>query len=276
MPELIADSSFDINRSYEYHLSIQVSLDGFSFFIVDSQQNKLVAFKYENLKISSENFLARRMAEWFNSEELLRQNYKKTSAVVFEKKAALVPEIFALHEKNQSVLAFLYPLAKNETITENRINNSGKVLYFALSQQLQEMLNSRLPECGIYHPLTLIAENLPLLPANSQKGLFLLFQRNSFFFLFFDENGVAMVNSYPFYHENDVIYYVVSAMNQLGISAQKTQIFLAGSIDEKSSVLNALQKPFKTCELYNTVKNVQVAPEWLTGMRHQFIALLQK
>ena len=51
MHDLVTEESFDLEKTYEYILSIQVSLDGFSFSILDITRKKYLALKsYPNIK----------------------------------------------------------------------------------------------------------------------------------------------------------------------------------------------------------------------------------
>ena len=45
MYDLVNETGFNLEKSQEYILSIQISLDGFSFSVVSPSDNKLLAFK---------------------------------------------------------------------------------------------------------------------------------------------------------------------------------------------------------------------------------------
>jgi hypothetical protein len=85
MNALTTDPAFDINRTEEYKLSIQVSLDGFSFSVVHVHENRLLAFGQFPITVSSESFLGRRFTEWLNEVECCKKNIPKFSFITFQK-----------------------------------------------------------------------------------------------------------------------------------------------------------------------------------------------
>ena len=72
MSELVSYEWFDIEKTYKYILSIQVSLDGFSFSVLSQHEDNVLAFKTNQLKISSAALIPRRFNDWLESEELLK------------------------------------------------------------------------------------------------------------------------------------------------------------------------------------------------------------
>ena len=94
MFEFDTDAAFDIEKTSEYILSIQVSLDGFSFSVVHPGNNRILAFKHTPLKISSESILSRHFESWTSTEDLWTKPFRKTRLIVFSPRFSLIPEIF--------------------------------------------------------------------------------------------------------------------------------------------------------------------------------------
>ncbi|HPR85643.1 MAG TPA: DUF3822 family protein, partial [Prolixibacteraceae bacterium] len=54
------DDSFDLKNAGNYHLSIQIGLDGFSYCILDTRINKYLAFQNIPLAVIKPQFLSRK------------------------------------------------------------------------------------------------------------------------------------------------------------------------------------------------------------------------
>ena len=94
MHDTFVDNSFDLENSINNILSIRVSPGGFSFSVVNLQNNKLLAFNHSTLKISNEHFIPRRFGEWIDSETILQNKYGQTHVYVDTPKFTFVPEPF--------------------------------------------------------------------------------------------------------------------------------------------------------------------------------------
>ncbi len=272
MHELITDKSFDLNKTNEYKLSIQISLDGFSFFIVTAENN-LVAFKNSSLKISNENFIARRFEEWAQTEELLQKNYRHIEVVFFTKKFTLIPEKYFSRERLSTVFQQLFGKAANEQIVENYNEQFQHHLCFAMPQLFYNQIRQNFESCDFLHPAHLLSKLCSGLNFKN-FGLLLLFGENKFYFLLSDGNHILLANNYSFVHVNDVVYYVLAALNALEIPAQKTQVYLAGITKPYDETEANLAVYFKEIEYLKPKSAVNFNSDIFDFGTHRFVALL--
>jgi len=75
----IVDETFDLRFASEYHLSIQVGLDGFSFCILDVRRKKYIALRHIPLLEGKLQFLTRKVETIFEQEEKLNTTYQSVS-----------------------------------------------------------------------------------------------------------------------------------------------------------------------------------------------------
>ena len=156
MSELVSIESFDIEKTYEYILSIQVSLDGFSFSILSQHENEILAFSTNQLKISSTALIARRFNDWLESEELLKKPFKKIRVVVFSQKFTLIPEEYFREGLKQEIPPLLFGEDDEHEIAENAIGELATRLIFALPTGLNKVISEQIGECEIVHPVKII------------------------------------------------------------------------------------------------------------------------
>lgn len=272
MYELITDKTFDLKKTNEYKLSIQVSLGGFSFSIIQPEENRLLALKNSPLKISNERFIARRVSEWIESEEILQQKFSEVRVIVSTGKFSLVPENFYLAEKNKKITGLFFDSDNNTKIVENRIDPFNLHLLFTLPDQLENALKGSFNNCSFLHPVKLMIEQLPEI--KSENGLILLFEATSFFIILFDKNQLLMVNSFKITHANDILYYVLTSMKQMKIVAGKTQLFIVGQVIQKEETESRLKDYFKSVELLNPNSSLNFDPELFKYPLYPFITLL--
>lgn len=243
MFDFVKDNAFDIEKTSDYILSIQVSLDGFSFLIAHPEEKKILAFEYSPVKISNEILVARHFKEWIFSKDLFRKNYQKIQIVVFTSEFSLIPETFYHENLVKEIPPVLF--GKNEEVetAENFIKKLNSRLIFQLPVGFYELVTQFFGLCEIIHPLKLVLNNLP--PLQKKYAMVLLFNPNYFYAVVYEENKILLINNFKMSHTNDVVYFVLNTLGQLKISISDTELFLAEGTKNYSEFENALQPYFE-------------------------------
>jgi hypothetical protein len=223
------DDTFDLENTKHYNLSIQVSLGGFSFSIVDPQKNQLVVLKHIPLKISSEVFIARRLTECIETEKLLQNTFQKTKIIVFTEKFTLIPEHLFVAEEKKNMLHSLFEISDENRIEENSLEKFKTKLLFSLPDKLETVFGENNPGFSFVHPLSVIAGQLP--PIKKEYGLVALFE-HAFLYTFFYKNAeILHANRFSIKHMNDAVFFLITIFNQLKINRNETELFVAGSLN---------------------------------------------
>ena len=249
-----SEASFDLEKSYEYILSIQVSLNGFSFSVIlPSEENKLLAYKNISIKISSNSLLNRHFTEWLKTEAIIHNTFKKTRIIVSNEFFALVPEDFF-----QESLKTLFPhLLFDEKIkvemAENVIPSLNAKLVFALPIGLNETIQSHIGECEVIHPVKLVLNHLPEI--SNENGLVLFFDVKNFYAVLFNKQTVLLTNNFKIAHATDVMYFVLTMLKQLNISINTTKIFHTGLLENNVEFEGILKNTFSDIIQLDTIYN---------------------
>lgn len=265
MHELITDAHFDLEKTKDYILSIQVSLSGFSFSVIHPNEKRLLAWQHTPVTISSEKFISRRFAEWLKTENLLQQTYKETRIIVVSEKFTLVPETFYNEQYKREIIHPVLEIDATEIIGENRIETFETRLLFAIPAQLETIIEHSI----LQHPIKLLIETRPEI--NAENGLILWFNSGGCYFVLYNKKQILLANHFKITHENDVIYYVLTALKQLNIAPDKTELHVAGESVEKDSTQNILKKYFTHVELLNPKSEIQINTEIFEQPVHPFV-----
>lgn len=244
----LSEESFDLEKTYEYILSIQVSLGGFSFSVVCPTENRLLAFKTTPLKISSPSLIARRFDEWYRSESLLHHPFKKTRVIVFGDKFTLVPRHLYKNNTASEITGLLFDSNQTPELAENLVEKIDAKLLFSLPNGLNEAIRRIIGECEIVHPAKALINAFP--ETAKPHGLVVLFNENSLYLLLANRNKVLLANSFRINHANDVVYFVLTTLKQMGISSKSTSLIVTGKSGKHGESLSLLEKYFPGTERY--------------------------
>ena len=243
MFDFVTDNAFNIEITNDYILSIQVSLDGFSFSVYHSAENKILAFQYSPIKISSINLVSRHLQEWINSTEIFQHSFKKVSVVVFNHEFTIIPELLYQNDLKKAIPDYLFEKKDNLEIAENFIEKLNARLTFVLPSGLNQVLLDFFGLYEITHPLKLIINQLP--QSYNKHAALLLFYVDNFYAIIYNSDKILLVNNFKMGHANDVVYFIVNALQQLKITPLDTELILAGSNKNTDDFSKALQPYFE-------------------------------
>ncbi len=271
MHSFITDHTFDLNRINEYHLSIQVSLDGFSFLITDSGGNKLMALKKIPATIGSEKFLPRRFADWIASETIFEKRFGSVNILYYTPKFSLIPSPWFEKKKQNTLSDLLFGHGNNAQIIHNSIEPAGAELIFSLPEALKAQFDQQFENHTLLHPATvLLQKNHPLF-APDKSGLTLFFAPDSFLLFLYKNGSLALANSYHFKHPNDVVYYILTALRHSGMAPKKCKLLLSGEIYPKEETEVLLKNYFN--QIGFLIPEIQSDPEIFKDPLHPYIVL---
>lgn len=242
MFDFITDDSFDIDKTKQYILSIQVSLDGFSFLMIYPGENRIVAFKNTPLKISSENLLARRLKEWLESEVLMKKPFESVRVLFFAESFTMVPGEYFQEEYRQDLTSVLFNENAGTRIVKNKIDSLNAHLIFPIPADIIDTFHHFFPEnLEITHPVAKIIQRPP---ESKKKNIAVIILSGKYFFMTVTRNNTLLLaNSFQAIHQNDLVYNVLNAFQQLETARSETDLYVAGSLKQKTEI-EVLLRPY--------------------------------
>jgi len=224
----IVDDTFDPNISSSYFLSIQITLDGFSFCTLDPIRNKYI--QIQHIKFKQNIPLYSQVEDCFNTIEKLSLPYKKTMVLLPTKVATIVPTPLFDEENASKWLSFTNKIPENNTVKNNKIKMADAYNIFTIDKDIEYILTRQFPHPLFFHQYTPIIEgNLTTNMSNNQQTtLFINLTTEYFDLLAFGKNNLKLCNSFPIKNENDFIYFTLFTYEQLKLNPSETEIILSG------------------------------------------------
>lgn len=244
MQNIVTDNSFEKEKSTNYKLSIQCSLDGFSFSVVCSKHNKLLAFKHSPVQVSNRNLLPKRFEEWLETEQILKLNFLSTEIIVETPDFTLVPKTFSEETFLEKNVSFLFRHKQNHEILKNDITDIDAVLWFSLSDSLKTICNKHLKNLVFTH---VVAKLLSKTSINSecQNKLVALPYSQLIYIVVIKDGKLQLANSFVARETSDWLYFTLSAAKNCQLNAAETEIICHTEFDNFEELNKQLKKYFK-------------------------------
>jgi len=250
MFDFIADDSFEIEKTNQYKVSIQVSLDGFSFLAIHAAEKRVVAFKNTPLKISNEKLMVRRLKEWLESEDFFKNSFNEVRVFVFTENFTIIPEEYNSKETQQDLASVLFHQDLDFKLIENKIEPLHARLYFQVQSDITEVLQHFFGNSECFHPVTKLLQ----IPFHSNKrNIALIVSMKKYFYLIVKRNNkLLLASSFLYSHQNDLVYNVLNTFQQLETARSETDLIIADVISDSNEIKSLLHPFFENISMLKT------------------------
>jgi hypothetical protein len=250
----IHDAGKNLTYSGKDFLSIELSLDGFSYCVLDTDRFRYVLLESFSLgNISDYAQLAIVLEDFVRNRKILTSTYQRISIVFVNPLVTLVPsELFAYSEKNE-YLDFNVRRDDAYEVRVDKLYNLSAYAVYPFPRVLLQKINYLFPGCRIRHMSTSLIENLTYLVRYGKVNpkLVLHVQAKHFEIVIFDQEKLSFFNSFRYQTWDDLFYYLFFVLEQLGLQAEDLDTMLFGEVSRKSEF-------YKKIKLY--VKSLSFGP----------------
>lgn len=250
MPDFITADSFDIEKTNQYKLSIQVSLDGFSFLAVQPSEKNIVACKSTPLNISTDKLIARHLKEWLENEEFFRNDFQEVKIFIFTERFTIIPDDCYSDEFSHELVSVVFDLNDEYSVKKNKIEDCNSHLYFPVHNDINEVLQLFFPKTRCFHPVNAILQ-IPMQPGKRNNSVIITFTKN-FYLIVKRNNKLLLANTFQVSHKNDLIYNVINTFQQLETARTETDLFIDGVFSDNSEITELLKPYFENISSLKT------------------------
>ncbi len=248
MQKLTQKSNKEIISEHK-SLSIQVSLDGFSFCIKDIPVNEiLVLSEYAfSEKLLSPNLLADKINYAFENDKDLQIDFDKIIAVHENRLVTQVPNTFFDETQLKAYLQYnIKTLASDFFAYDNIATIQAKNVYVPYVN-INNFLFQNFGEFEFKHHSTILIEQLSKLYKDEEQVMFVNVTYTTIDIIIFNKSKFTLFNSFSYRCKEDFIYYILLCAEQLEMNVHQFQLYFLGNITSE----------YETYKMtYEYVKNV--------------------
>jgi hypothetical protein len=167
------------------------------------------------------------------------------------RKFTLVPAPLYDPGKKEEYFTFNHILDESNTVIVNKLRDPDAYIIFAVSKNLNEIINSSYPGILPYHHIKPLLEHI----SHSRKSvngnyIHIHVEREFFNLIIFSHNILKFCNTFIYRNINDILYYVMNAFKNLDIKQEETIFFsgLTEKYDDLSSNFSIYVRNIKFAE----------------------------
>lgn len=222
-------------------LSVQVSLNGLSFCVLDVIENTILLLK-EDLFPSQKNpiEIEQRIRETFDTTSLLQEDFKKVNLIHNNNICTFVPKGLYSEEHLTDYLKFNNKIFESDFIVSDEIVTKDIMSVYVPFVNINNYFFEQFGSFEFQHSATLLVKNLLHQTANTSTKLYCNISAGVFELIYIKNGQLNLYNSFDYTTSEDFMYYVLFTLEQLQLSTETIDFILLGDIgleDELYSLL---------------------------------------
>lgn len=241
------DKTFDITQTNLYHLSIQISLDGFYFSVLDIPRGKYVLLNGHHLFLKRNKLLLRSVRQIMEEDEMFGKSFKSVEILFGSRRFTLVPQAFYGRASIEKYLWFNVGPEKGSIVVRNPLTMAECSLLYDIPQNLHDYLVGKYPKVTIKHNLVpLIEKSLRKNKPNGERSqMHLNFFRDHFEMVIINGSKLILANSFSYRTDRDILYFVLYTYDQLKLAADSCELIIHGHLPQVAPVYHMFKKYIK-------------------------------
>lgn len=222
-------------------LQVEIGEKHVALQVYNSEQKNITASEYFQLKKNVFLFLDEVLTEVKYNTILLDKMYSKIKVSVLQPEALLVPmPLFDTNEAKENLRRIFK--AEANSFYNDMNAKAAIVVAYSLPAITERTINDNFYNAEICHSYSAVLSNLNTY--NNDSFFKVIFHGNYFVFAAVKSNQLQILQTYNYVAAEDVLYYLLAVQQQLGFSADDTQLFISGLINQDSALHKLLQQYF--------------------------------
>lgn len=230
-----------INNITQQEISIQVSLNGFSFLIKSSETQSCLLFrnyKFDKLQLIDE--LIRKIEQKIVEDQYIKAEFSKAELIFISQKATLVPSEFFDTKHLKKYFEFNHNLNELDELHYTHIPAINAYNVFSVPNYLTNIFYD------ISHNITFKHQATSLISYGyniaSTKNTILINIHSGFFdIVIFENKQLLLYNSFQYTNSLDFLYFFLYPLNQLKIDASNQNIIVLGETIKHVDIIKELK-----------------------------------
>ena len=228
---------FDAEKSSHYRMTIQCSLGGLSFALLDTATQKLVALEcYQSDLLADSNDLFRTLERALEDKNLNNKDFQSVTFIVDNRYCSLVPQPLFNEADQAKYLDFAFQIPEGYTIASEPIASAQCHIVHAFLKTMQDKVLNKWTDARITHSSSVFIDNV--MKDEDDNGVFVNVRNRDFDMLVKKEGKLHFFNNFKFNTKEDFAYFLLFAMEQNGVSGQDTPVVFSGLIRPASDIID--------------------------------------
>lgn len=241
-PMAIANNTLENNDNLE--LSIQISLNGLSFCVLNKHSNTITFLKrVPTTKKATPFKILDLLVKEFESEEQLNQAFGNILVVHDNDLSTIVPKELFDEAYLADYLKFNSKILKSDFIAFDEIQVNNSVNVYVPYVNINNFIYEKFGTFSYKHISTILLEKILEAEQYAHNSkMYIHVEQSHFNVVIVSKGKLVLYNTFEYNSKEDFIYYVLFTLEQLDLSPETIDIILLGNITMNDDIYNIIYK----------------------------------
>ena len=256
------------------HLSVEIGLNNFSYCLFDTLTFTYILLKKFDFQAKDIKESCEKITNIIASEDLLQKEFYSSSLAFNNFPSTLVPTPFYKEEKNREILSFNHEI---EEVLTDKMHQMDAVNIYSVPIDLLNLINKSFPNTQKKCNSNILIDQLLLQNEKTEKTIvYASIEKKKLEVCVLSENKLEFHNSFTTDTKEDLLYFLLFSMEQLGLSPEKTELVLLDDILKSDEKYNLLYEYVRNISFGNRSENLNFTKELESIKSHQYFCLFSQ
>lgn len=242
--KLMAIANKTINKLTNLELSIQISLSGLSFSILNRNSNTIEFLKEIRFEKKLNPFaVLDELKLLFLKEQILKNNFANINIIHDNDLSTLVPKSLFNESLLADYLKFNSKILKSDFIAYDTIIENNSVNVYVPYININNFIYDKFGAFIFKHVSTILIDSVLQNEKTSEtSNIYVNVSFNHFEILVLEKNNLILYNTFAYHSKEDFIYYILFTAEQLSLDPETIHLVFLGDISKNDDLYNIAYK----------------------------------
>ena len=240
----MAQTNNIINKLNNLELSIQISLSGLSFCILQRDTNTVLTLKEVSLNKRVNHIqLLETLKQTLNTEEIIQNNFSAITVLHDNNLSALVPKPLFNEDNLADYLKFNSKILVSDFLATDELVINESINIYVPYVSINNFIYDQFGPFTYKHVSTILIEEILNIEKHSTSPkLYVNVSNNHFEIIVVEKSKLILYNTFDYNTKEDFIYYILFTAEQLKLNPETTDLVFLGDVFKGDDIYNIAYK----------------------------------
>jgi len=262
-----------IDKLLNNTLSIQASLSGLSFCILNTETN-VICFYNTILfgKTLNPSEVLDQLRHAINTTEVLQQDFESVKLIHENELSTLVPKPLFDEDHLADYLKFNSKILSNDYITHDDLIKGDIINVYVPYVNINNFIYDTYGTFEFNHYSTLLLNAIFAIHKNKSKTtMYVNVALNHFEIMVLESNKLILFNTFEYHTKEDFIYYILFTSEQLQLNPEEFPLVLIGDVTENDELFEIAYTYIRNVNTNKNTNSYGLEIENITSFKTNFV-----
>lgn len=257
-------------------LSIQVSLSGLSFCILNQDSNTIELLRnFEYNKKLNPVDVVDKLQHHFNTLSDLNQPFQEVLVIHENELATIVPKALFNEDNSADYLKFNNKILSTDFIAHDAIDSHDSVNVYVPYVNINNFLYDKFGAFTYKHSASILIDKILNIEKHTETPkMYVNVALNHFEVVVVNGGQLLLYNSFEYQTKEDFIYYILFVVEQMNLNPEALELILLGAISLEDSLYNIAYKYIRYVSFGKRMDNFKFAEAEQSVSNHDNFVIL--